>query len=69
MNFKFNIDLGIFPKAPFSYDNSVSLQTDDAGYVGAAILAHVACVVGLQTNDVRRNWKGLELFSRSHCTT
>ena len=55
MNFKFNIDLGIFPKAPFSYDNSVSLQTDDAGYVGAAILAHVACIVGLQINDVSRN--------------
>ena len=35
--------------------NSVSLQTDDAGHVGAAVLAHVAYVVGLQTNDVRRN--------------
>ena len=34
---------------------SVSLQTDDAGNVGAAVLAHLACVVGLQTNDVRRN--------------
>ena len=44
----------------FSYDNSVSLQTNDAGHVGAAILAHMACVVGLQTNDVRRNWKGLK---------
>ena len=43
-------------KAGFSYDNSVSLQTDYAGHVGAAVLVHVAaCVVGLQTNDVRRN--------------
>ena len=42
-------------KAGFGYDNSVSLQTDDAGNVGAAVLADVACVVGLQTNDVRRN--------------
>ena len=24
-------------KAGFSYDNSVSLQTDDAGHVGAAV--------------------------------
>ena len=39
-------------KAGFGYDNSVSLQTDDAGYVGAAVLAHVVCIVGLQTNDV-----------------
>ena len=42
-------------KAGFGYDNSVSLQTDDAGHLGAAVLAHAACVVGLQTNDVRRN--------------
>ena len=42
-------------KAGFSYDNSVSLQTDDAGHVGAAVFVHVACVVSLQTNDVRRN--------------
>ena len=48
-----------FTKAAFGYDNSVSLQTDDAGHVGAAVLGHVACVVGLQTNDVRGNWKGL----------
>ena len=41
-------------KAGFGYDNSVSLQTDDAGHVGAAVLAHVAFVIGLQTNDVRR---------------
>ena len=27
-------------KAGFGYDNSVSLQTDDAGHVGAAVLAH-----------------------------
>ena len=46
-------------KAGFAYDNSVSLQTDDAGHVGAAILAHVAYVVGLQTNDVSHNWKRL----------
>ena len=39
----------------FGYDNSVSSQTDDVGHVAAAILAHVACVVGFQTNDVRRN--------------
>ena len=26
-------------KAGFGYDNSVSLQTDDAGHVGAAVLA------------------------------
>ena len=44
--------------AGFSSDNSVSFPTDDAGYVGAAVLAHVACVVGLQTNDARRNRKG-----------
>ena len=43
----------------FGYDNSVSLQTDDVGHVGAAVLAHLACVVGLQTNNLRRNWKGL----------
>ena len=42
-------------KAGFGYENSISLQTDDAGHVGAAVLVHVACVVGLQTNDVRRN--------------
>ena len=42
-------------KAGFGYDNSVSLQTDDAGHVGAAVLAHVAFVVGLQTNDVCHN--------------
>ena len=41
--------------AGFGYNNSVSLQTDDAGDVGAAVLAHVVCVVGLQTNDVRHN--------------
>ena len=46
-------------KADFGYDNSVRLQTDDAGHVGAAVLAHVACVVSLQTNYVHRNWKGL----------
>ena len=44
----------------FGYNNSVSLQTDDAGHMGAAVLVHVVCVVGLQTNDVRRNWKGLK---------
>ena len=43
----------------FGYDNSVSLQTDDAGPEGAAVLAHLAYVVGLQTNDVLRKWKGL----------
>ena len=32
-------------KAGFGYVNSVSLQTDDAGHVGAAVLAHVAYVV------------------------
>ena len=42
-------------KAGFGYDNSVSLQTDDAGHVCDDVLADVACVVGLQTNDVRRN--------------
>ena len=42
-------------KAGFGYDNSVSLQTDDAGHMGAAVLANVVCVVGLHTNDVRRN--------------
>ena len=40
-------------KAGFSYDNSVSLHTDDTGHVGAAVLAHVAYVVGLQTNERR----------------
>ena len=44
----------------FGYDNSVSLQTDDVGHVDAAVLVHVAYVVGSQTNDVRRNWKGLK---------
>ena len=49
----------------FGYDNSVSLQTDDVGHMGAAVLVHVACVVGLQTNDVRRNWKvGLGIESK-----
>ena len=38
-----------------SVTTTVSLQTDDAGQVRAAALAHVACSVGLQTNDVRRN--------------
>ena len=42
-------------QAGFSYDNSVSLQTDDAGHVGAAVSVHVACVVDLQTNNVLRN--------------
>ena len=42
-------------KAGFGYDNSVSLKTDDVAHVGAAVLAHVACVVGLQTMDVRSN--------------
>ena len=42
-------------KVGFGYNNSVSLQTDDAGHMGAAVLAHVACVVGLRTSDVRRN--------------
>ena len=31
-------------KAPYNYDNSVSLQTNDAGHVGAAVLAHMAYV-------------------------
>ena len=34
-------------QAGFGYDKSVSLQTDDTGHVGAAVLAHMACVVGL----------------------
>ena len=42
-------------KAGFSYNNSVSLQPDDAGHVGAAVSVHVACVVDLQTKDVLRN--------------
>ena len=42
-------------KAGFGYNNSVSLQTDDSGHVGAAVLAHFAYVVGFQTNDVLRN--------------
>ena len=42
-------------QAGFIYDNSVILQTDDAGHVGAAVSVHVACVVDLQTNDVLRN--------------
>ena len=49
------VQMSFRAEAPFSYDNSVSLQTDDAGHVSAAVLAHVAYVVGLQTNDVRRN--------------
>ena len=28
--------------AGLGYDNSVSLQTDDAGFVGADVLVHVA---------------------------
>ena len=39
-------------KAGFGYDNSVSLQTTDAGHMCAAVLADVACVVGLQTDAV-----------------
>ena len=54
--------------APFGYDNSVSLQTDDAGHVGAAVLVHVACIVGLQTNDVFHNWKGLLFWTCFHDT-
>ena len=42
-------------KVGFGYDNSVSFQTDDVGHVGATVLAHVACVAGLQTNDVLCN--------------
>ena len=53
-NFKFRYIFHL-KKSRFGYDNSVSLQTDDVGHVVAAVLAHVACVVGLQTNDVRRN--------------
>ena len=51
------------------FGNSVSLQADDAGHVDAAALAHVAYVVGWQTNDVRRNWKGLKTLLRKplHC--
>ena len=60
-------DLLSCPKAGFGYENSVSLQTDDAGHVGAVVLAHVACVVGLQTNDVRRNGKGLKFPFLSSC--
>ena len=45
----------------FGYDNSVSSQTDDVGHVGAAVLSQMTCVVGLETNDVRRNWKGLKI--------
>ena len=45
-------------KDRFGYDNNVSLQTDDVGHVGAAVLAHLAPIVGLQSNDVRRNRKG-----------
>ena len=48
----------LFPcicKVGFGYDNSVSFQTDDVGHVGATVLAHVACVAGLQTNDVLCN--------------
>ena len=62
LNF-WSINVRFKSKAAFGYDNSVSLQTDDVGNVGAAVLFHVACVVGLQTNDVRRNWKGLKLLS------
>ena len=53
-------------KAGFGYDNSVSLQTDDVGNVGAAVFAHVAFVVGLQTNDVRCNRKGLKKLPKLH---
>ena len=31
-------------KVGFSYDNSVSLQTDDAGHVGAAVLGRIFCL-------------------------
>ena len=34
---------GIYKKVVFGYDNSVNLQTDDVGHVGAAVLARVAC--------------------------
>ena len=40
----------------------VSLQTDDAGHVGTAVLANVAYIVGLQKNNVRRNRMGLKSF-------
>ena len=55
LKIEFHFIRGNKTKVGFSYENSASLQTDDAGHVGAAVLVNVVCVVGLQTNDVRRN--------------
>ena len=42
-------------KAGFGYVNSVSLQTDDAGHVGAAVLAHVF-KYNMKKNKIHRFW-------------
>ena len=55
LKIEFHFIRGNKTKVGFSYENSASLQTDDAGHVGAAVLVHVVCVVGLYTNDVSRN--------------
>ena len=40
----------LLTKAGFGYDNSVSLQTEDAGHVGAAVFADVACISTTEIN-------------------
>ena len=55
LKIEFHFIRGNKTKVGFSYENSASLQTDDAGHVGAAVLAHFAYVVGFQTNDVLCN--------------
>ena len=42
-------------KAGFGYDNSVSLQTGDAGQVSAAVLPHVACRLRRRFANQRRS--------------
>ena len=45
--------------SPFRLRQQRQFSNYDADHVSATVLAHVVCIVDLQTNDVRRNWKGL----------
>ena len=44
--------------------NLVGLQTDDASHVDAAVLAYVACIVGLQTDAVVVTETGLQTVTK-----
>ena len=50
----------LFFKSLSVMTNKVGLQTDDTGHVGQKSSAHLARVVGLQTNVVRRNRNELQ---------